>query len=120
MSQKSSLPQATRSVPRVLTADTAFLLLRKDRPNWPRPIRAHNVWVKIAVLLIAANLVFVIFGVTNPDITGYGTYFDLLVGVGVLLVSVLLYIFRRVVQDRQSITLREEAPSVPPAGTGRG
>jgi len=99
---------------------TGFLLLRKDRPGWPRPIRAHNVWVPIAVLLAVANLVFIIFGTTNPDITGYGTYGDLLIGVGVLLISVLLYIFRRIVQDRQSIVLREEAPALPPAGAGAG
>jgi hypothetical protein len=59
-------------------------------------------------------------GVTNPDITGYGTFFDLLVGVGVLLISVVLYIFRRVVQDRKSITLREDTPSTPPEGAGTG
>ena len=64
---------------------------------------------------MVANLLFVIFGVTNPDITGYGTLGDLLVGAGVLLISVLLYVFRRVVQDRQSISLREEAPPIPPA-----
>lgn len=103
-----------------ILALTAFVLLRKDRPNWPRPIRAHNIWVKVAVLLAAANMLFVIYGVTNPDLTGYGTSGDLLIGVGVLLISVLLYIFRRVVQDGRSITLREEAPSMPPARTGAG
>jgi len=46
---------------------TGFLLLRKDRPRWPRPIRCHNVWLPIAALLATANLVFIIFGVTNPD-----------------------------------------------------
>ena len=95
---------------------TGFLLLRKDRPNWPRPIRAHNIWVPIAGLLAVANLVFIIFGVTNPDITGYGTNRDLLIGVGVLLISVLLYVFRRVVQDHQSIALRDVPPALPPAG----
>ena len=99
---------------------TGFLLLRKDRPGWPRPIRANNVWVPIAVLLAVANLVFIIFGITNPDITGYGTFGDLLIGVGVLLISVLLYIFRRIVQDRQSIVFREETPALPPAGTSAG
>ena len=99
---------------------TGFLLLRKDRPRWPRPIRCHNVWLPIAALLATANLIFIIFGVTYPDITGYGTYRDLLIGVGVLLISVLLYFFRRVVQDRQSIVLREETPALPPAGTAVG
>jgi len=99
---------------------TGFLLLRRDRPHWPRPIRANNIWIPIAALLAVANLVFIIYGVTNPEITGYGTYGDLLIGVGVLLISVLLYIFRRVVQDRQSITLRDETPTLPPAGAGAG
>jgi amino acid transporter len=101
-----------------ILALTAFLLLRKDRPNWPRPIRAKDIWVKIAVLLAALNLIFVIFGVTNPDVTGYGTFSDLLVGVGVLLISVLLYLFRRIVQDRQPILLREETPLMPATGAG--
>ncbi|HXZ45368.1 MAG TPA: APC family permease [Pseudolabrys sp.] len=103
-----------------ILALTAFLLLRKDRPNWPRPIRASNIWIPIAVLLAAANLIFVIFGVTNPDITGYGTFGDLLVGVGVLLISIVLYIIRRVVQDKQSIVLREDTPSIPSGKTGAG
>ncbi|MDY0884533.1 APC family permease [Dongia soli] len=95
---------------------TGFLLLRKDRPDWPRPIRANNIWIPIAALLAVANLVFIIFGVTNPDITGYGTFRDLLIGVGVLLISVLLYIYRRVAQDHQSVRLREMPPPLPPAG----
>jgi hypothetical protein len=56
----------------------------------------------------------------RTDLTGYGTYGDLLIGVGVLLISVLLYFFRRVVQDRQSIVLREETPAVPPARAASG
>ena len=35
---------------------SGFLLLRKDRPNWPRPIRLAAVWVPIAALLAAVNL----------------------------------------------------------------
>ena len=103
-----------------ILALTGFLLLRKDRPRWPRPIRAGNIWVPMAVLLAGANLVFVIYGVMNPDITGYGTFFDLLVGIGVLLISVLLYVFRRIFQDGKPILLREETPSLPAAGTSTG
>jgi len=101
-----------------ILALTGFVLLRKDRPNWPRPIRASNIWVPIAVLLAALNLLFVIYGVTNPDITGYGNLFDLLVGIGVLLISVLLYLYRRIVQDRQSVVFREKVPATPPTGGG--
>src|SRR5262249_54141620 len=99
---------------------TGFLLLRKDRPNWPRPIRVNNVWLPIAAVLAIANLLFVIYGVTNPDITGYGTFRELLIGVGVLLVSVLLYLFRRIIQDKRSIVLREETPAMPAAEAGAG
>jgi amino acid transporter len=101
-----------------ILALSGFLLLRKDRPNWPRPIRAGDAWVTIAGILIAANVLFLIFGITNPDITGYGTFRDLLIGVGVLLISVLLFIFRRVVQDGHPIVLREETPAMPPARVG--
>jgi len=97
---------------------SAFLLLRKDRPNWPRPIRAGDAWVTIAGILIAANVLFLIFGITNPDLTGYGTFRDLLIGVGVLLISIVLFIFRRVVQDGHAIVLREETPALPPARVG--
>ena len=29
----------------------AFVLLRRDRPNWPRPIKLPNYWVPIGVVL---------------------------------------------------------------------
>jgi amino acid transporter len=95
---------------------TGFLLLRKDRPQWPRPIRAHEIWKPIAAVLALANLLFIIYGVTNPGITGYGTFGDLLIGVAVLLISILLYVFRRAVQDKQPILLHETVPTLPPTG----
>jgi len=30
---------------------TGFLLLRKDRPNWPRPIKLPAIWLPIAFVL---------------------------------------------------------------------
>lgn len=94
---------------------TGFVLLRKDRPNWPRPIRVNNIWVPIAGLLALFNLAFIAFGVSNPSITGYGNWKDLLVGIGVLLISVVLFIYRRAVQDRQPLTFNEATPSEPSA-----
>ena len=41
---------------------TGFLLLRKDRPNWPRPIKLAAIWVPIAALLAAVNLAFIVIG----------------------------------------------------------
>ena len=43
-------------------AMSGFLLLRKDRPNWPRPIRLGAMWAPIAALLAAINLLFIVGG----------------------------------------------------------
>ena len=94
---------------------SGFLLLRRDRPNWPRPIKVGPVWVWIAAVLCAFNIVLVGFGVTNPKLTFAATWADMWIGVGVLVGSVLLFFFRRIVQDKQRVTFREEVPTEPSA-----
>jgi amino acid transporter len=94
---------------------TGFLLLRRDRPNWPRPIRLAAPWVGIAAILAAVNGFFIIIGASNPSLTGYGGTRETWYGVAVLLFSVVLFLFRRAVQDKTPITLREETPPVPAA-----
>ncbi|HEX5469949.1 MAG TPA: APC family permease [Gaiellaceae bacterium] len=94
---------------------TGFLLLRKDRPNWPRPIRLARPWVGIAALLAAINAFFIIIGASNPSLTGYGGRKETWIGIGVLLFSIVLYIFRRAVQDKAPVHLREETPETPAA-----
>jgi amino acid transporter len=92
---------------------SGFLLLRRDRPNWPRPIRLSAIWVPVAGLLATINLVFIIWGgFVYADEYGYG-WDKTRVGLIVLGVSLLLYIFRHVVQDRTGIRLREETPQMP-------
>jgi amino acid transporter len=92
---------------------TGFLLLRRDRPNWPRPIKVGTIWVGIAVLLAAFNAVLIGFGIAFPALTGYGTRTDMWIGVGVLVGSVLLFFFRRIAQDHSKVTLREDVPTEP-------
>jgi amino acid transporter len=99
---------------------TGFLLLRRDRPNWPRPIRLASPWVLVAALLAAINAFFIIVGASNPSLTGYGGTKETWIGVGVLLISVLMYVFRRAVQDRAPVRLREETPQVPAAAPPPG
>ena len=94
---------------------TGFLLLRKDRPNWPRPIRLARPWVGVAALLAAINAFFIIIGASNPSLTGYGGSKETWIGIGVLLFSILLYVFRRAVQDKEPVHLREETPDAPAA-----
>jgi amino acid transporter len=94
---------------------SGFLLLRRDRPNWPRPIKVGRVWLGIAAVLVVFNAVLVAFGIFNPTLTGYGTWTDMFIGVGVLVGSVLLFFYRRIVQDKQRVTFREEVPDMPSA-----
>jgi hypothetical protein len=37
------------------------------------------------------------------------------IGVGVLIASVLLFFYRRIVQDKQKVTFREQVPEMPSA-----
>jgi amino acid transporter len=92
---------------------SGFLLLRRDRPNWPRPIKVGTPWLWIAAVLVVFNVALVLFGVLNPTLTGYGTWTDMFIGVGVLIASVLLFFYRRIVQDKQKVTFREQVPEMP-------
>ena len=99
---------------------TGFLLLRKDRPRWPRPIRLPSFWLVVAGALAAANAFFIIIGATNPSLTGYGGTKEAFYGLGVLAISILLFVFRRLVQDKETIRLREETPSEPAEAAALG
>ena len=50
---------------------SGVLFLRKDRPNWPRPIKLGKPWMVAAGVFCIANLVFIIFGIIFMDYTGY-------------------------------------------------
>jgi amino acid transporter len=92
---------------------SGFLLLRRDRPNWPRPIKVGPIWLWIAGVLVVFNSVLIFYGITNPTLTGYGTWTDMFIGVGVLVASVLLFFYRRIVQDKQKVTFHEDVPAEP-------
>jgi amino acid transporter len=92
---------------------SAFLLLRRDRPNWPRPIRVGAVWLPIAAFLCALNALFLIVGALAPKLNGYGTWTDFWIGIGVLVGSLVLFFWRRIVQDGEGVHWSEPTPSVP-------
>lgn len=98
---------------------SGFLLLRRDRPDWPRPIKVSPVWVGLAWLLTAFNLILVIFGVTQSDLAAFVGFYEfagapLYIGSGVLILSVLLFFYRRAVEDRKPITFRDQdVPAMP-------
>jgi amino acid transporter len=96
---------------------SAFILLRKDRPLWPRPIKLPSYWTGIAAILCAAFVVFTVVGVGWFQIAagGYGKGAQVkIIGFGVLAISLLLFLYRRIVQDKETPHWREETPSVPP------
>jgi amino acid transporter len=92
---------------------SAFLLLRRDRPNWPRPLKVSGVWVGIAVLLLLYAIVILVVGAGSPKLNGYGTWTDFFIGIGILAASVLLFFYRRIVEDKESIHWKEETPTMP-------
>jgi amino acid transporter len=92
---------------------SGFLLLRRDRPNWPRPIKVAAGWVPIAAFLCVLNAVFLAIGAFAPKLNGYGNWTDFGIGVGVLFGSLLLFFFRRIVQDKEPVHWSEPTPQVP-------
>jgi hypothetical protein len=52
-----------------------------------------------------------------PQLTGYGNLKTTLIGVGVLAISIVAYLFRKLVQDKQPVHLRESTPQYPSEAT---
>ena len=77
---------------------SGFLLLRKDRPNWPRPVHLSSIWVPLGAVLLTANVVFLIAGGFIYSggflgIEGYGYGWDKTRwGLLVLLLAFVLYV----------------------------
>jgi amino acid transporter len=92
---------------------SGFLLLRRDRPNWPRPIRVGAIWLPIAAILCVLNAVFLLVGSLAPKLNGYGTWTDFFIGIGILVGSLILFFWRRIVQDKESVHWSEPTPSMP-------
>jgi amino acid transporter len=95
----------------------AFVLLRRDRPNWPRPIRLPSAWIPVAVALFAAFALFSVVGIGWFQTAGggavYGGTKNKIIGFSVLAASLLLFLFRRIVQDKERPHWREETPAMP-------
>jgi len=98
---------------------SGFVLLRRDRPQWPRPVRLPDVWVPLAAVLFVINLTFLVVGGFLYSggflgIEGYGYGWDKTrIGLLVLLAALVLYLYRHIVQDKIPVKLREEIPQTP-------
>jgi hypothetical protein len=67
----------------------------------------------LAGILTIYYIVILVVGAGAPKLNGYGTWTDFAIGVGILVASVLLFFYRRIVQDKESIHWREETPTMP-------
>ena len=95
-------------------AISGFLLLRRDRPGWPRPIRLGPIWTAVAVLCLLLDIVYLIVGSISFNLTGYaGGREVFLWGLIVLVIAVGLYIYRVVVEDKQPLRWSIPAPATP-------
>jgi amino acid transporter len=94
---------------------SGFVLLRRDRPLWPRPIKLGAAWVWIAGLLSLWSLTLTIvgFGWFQHAAGGYGGTKEKIIALSVLAGSLVLFLFRRIVQDRERPHWREPTPTVP-------
>jgi amino acid transporter len=85
----------------------AFILLRRQQPNTPRPFKLRSYWVPLAWFLLIFNIIIIPLGAANPSL-GYGII-PFLLGVLVLLISVLLYWVRKNVEDPRAATMGAKA-----------
>lgn len=84
----------------IFFALSGFLLLRRDAPNHPRPVRLTKGWIPVAWVLSVYTALVVIVGASLAELAGYGGTKEVLTGIGILLLSLVLYGYRRLIQDR--------------------
>jgi amino acid transporter len=83
----------------VVASLAGFLLLRRTRPDAPRPIRLGRIWIPVAAVLVAFNVFMIVIGFTHPGLVGYGGGTEQLISLSVIVLGLISYFFARVVQD---------------------
>lgn len=84
----------------IIAALFGYVLLRRGPTKQRGKFRLGPVWTVIAVVLGVVNTFIMVEGVIHPDLTGYGGLKETLIALGVLALSLVLYGYRRLVQDR--------------------
>jgi len=100
---------------------SGVILLRRTRPNWPRPYKLKTGWLVVAGVMVVANLVFTVIALTDFSATGYasgnkilGISTELLLGPVILLIGAILFVIRRVAQDKQKFQWRDTSEQIHP------
>lgn len=92
---------------------SSVVLLRKDRPGWPRPLRLRKGWIVLAGFLAVFNTVLIVIGSLSFSMTGYGGPAQLLIGIGLLAFGCVLYVYRQVVEDKKPFGWRDRVADSP-------
>ncbi|MFF2027254.1 hypothetical protein ACFVW2_36465, partial [Streptomyces sp. NPDC058171] len=61
----------------------------------------------------AFNLIILVVGALNPGLSYVGSVKEVFLGLALLLIGVVLFVYRKLVQDRVPLTLREPAENPP-------
>jgi hypothetical protein len=72
----------------------------------------------VAVVVAVFNVGILVIGATNPALSYAGGVKEVLIGLALLFAGVVLFVYRRLAQDRGRLTLREKTPATP--GTAGG
>lgn len=86
---------------------SAVVLLRKDRPDWPRPIKLARGWIVAAGVLAVVNVVLLAIGSVSFGLTGYGGWAEFFVGIGLVVLGCVFYAYRKLVQDHEPLKLTD-------------
>ena len=86
---------------------TGFIRLRREHPEAPRPIRLGAQWVRIAALLAVIDSLILVVGLFSAGITGYGGIREIIIGILVLSLSIVLYAYRQLHQEKRPLRLRQ-------------
>jgi amino acid transporter len=93
-------------------AISGFLLLRKDRPGWPRPIRLSRLWIPIAVLCLTLDTIYLVVGSVSFSLTGYSGGTEVFLwSLVVLVIAIALYLYRVLVEDKSKLRWSLDAPA---------
>lgn len=93
----------------------AFVLLRKDRPTWPRPVKLPRIWIGVAAIVFVVDAVCLVVGASNPGLAGYADAgVGVLYGIGILVIALCAYAYRRIVQDKGRMVFRDLSEPAPP------
>lgn len=84
----------------ILLAVTGFLVLRWDHSTMHRPFRLGRWAVPLAITLSVYGAAVLLIGAASSELSGYDGTLELTIGVGILLLSLLLFLIRRRFQER--------------------